>query len=205
MAITRYLGNHMITPVPMKHTWRIWCRLYMNPRIFLKQERHTTAMTSLQWRHNERDGVSNHQPHDYLLSRYSRRRSKKTPKLRVTGIWEGNSPVTGEFPAQRITDAENVSIWWHYHDISRDVLHMILHLVPFHRTLSVVCLGTCCRHVRTPDPRHRRVYSRVFPGRYKYTPTTPALPQGSSGHQAILALRPSQIGIAEPHVVHDCK
>ena len=24
---------------------------------------------SLQWRHNERDGVSNHQPHDCLLNR----------------------------------------------------------------------------------------------------------------------------------------
>ena len=32
---------------------------------------------------------------------YSRRRSKKTSKLRVTGLCEGNSPVTGEFPAQR--------------------------------------------------------------------------------------------------------
>ena len=27
-------------------------------------------------------------------------RSKKTTKLRVTGLCEGNSPVTGEFPAQ---------------------------------------------------------------------------------------------------------
>ena len=54
---------------------------------------------SLQWRHNERDGVSNHQPHDCLLNRLFRRRSKKTLKLRVTGSCEGN--VTGEFPAQR--------------------------------------------------------------------------------------------------------
>ena len=30
---------------------------------------------------------------------YSKRRSKKTSKLRVTGLCEGNSPVTGEFPA----------------------------------------------------------------------------------------------------------
>ena len=29
---------------------------------------------------------------------YSRRRSKKTSKLRVTGLCEGNSPLTGEFP-----------------------------------------------------------------------------------------------------------
>ena len=29
---------------------------------------------------------------------YSRRRSKKTSKVRVTGLCEGKSPVTGEFP-----------------------------------------------------------------------------------------------------------
>ena len=49
---------------------------------------------------------------------YSRRRSKKTWKLRVTGLCVGNSPVTGEFPAQRASNAEDVSIWWRYHDIS---------------------------------------------------------------------------------------
>ena len=27
----------------------------------------------------------------------------------------GNSPVTGEFPTQRASNAENVSIWWHHH------------------------------------------------------------------------------------------
>ena len=48
-------------------------------------------------------------------------------------------------------------------------------------------------------------FDEVIPGRYKYTSTILALPQGSPGHQAILALRPSQIGIAEPHVVHDYK
>ena len=48
---------------------------------------------ALQRRHNERDGVSNHQPHDCLLNRLFRRRSKKTPKPRVTGLCEGKSPV----------------------------------------------------------------------------------------------------------------
>ena len=27
----------------------------------------------------------------------------------------GNSMVTGEFPAQRDSNAENVSIWWRHH------------------------------------------------------------------------------------------
>ena len=33
---------------------------------------------------------------------------KKTPKLRVTGLCAGNSPVTDEFPAQMASNAENV-------------------------------------------------------------------------------------------------
>ena len=51
-------------------------------------------MTPLQWRHYGRDSVSNHQPHDCLLNRLFRRRSKKTSKLRVTGLCAGNSPGT---------------------------------------------------------------------------------------------------------------
>ena len=37
-------------------------------------------------------GVSNHQPHDCFFNCLFRRRSKKTPKLRVTGLCAGNSP-----------------------------------------------------------------------------------------------------------------
>ena len=47
---------------------------------------------------------------------YSRRISKKTSKLRVTGLCARNSPVIGEFPAQSATNAENVSIWWRHRD-----------------------------------------------------------------------------------------
>ena len=70
---------------------------------------------ALWWRHNGRDSVSNHQPHDCLLNRLFRRRSKKTSKLRVTGLCVGNSPGTGEFSAQRASNAENASIWWRHH------------------------------------------------------------------------------------------
>ena len=57
-------------------------------------------------------GAIAHQPHDCLLNRLFRHRSKKTSKLGVTGLYVGNSPVTGEFPAQMASNAENVSIWW---------------------------------------------------------------------------------------------
>ena len=73
---------------------------------------------TLQWRHNEHDGVWNHQPHDCLLNRLYIHRSKKTSKLRVTSLGEGNSPVSGDFPAQMVSNAENVSIWWRYHEYS---------------------------------------------------------------------------------------
>ena len=47
---------------------------------------------SLHWRYNDHDDVSNHQPHGCLLNRLFRRRSKKTSKLRVTGLCVRNSP-----------------------------------------------------------------------------------------------------------------
>ena len=53
---------------------------------------HITAAKSLHWRHNDQDGVSNHQPHGCLLKRLFGRRSKKTSKLRVTGLCAWNSP-----------------------------------------------------------------------------------------------------------------
>ena len=43
-------------------------------------------------------------------------RSEKTSKLRVTDLCEGNSPMTSEFPTQRASNAENVSILWRDHD-----------------------------------------------------------------------------------------
>ena len=83
--------------------------------------RHPTACP-LQWSHNGHDGISSHQPQECLLNRLLRRRSKKTSKLRVTGLCEGNSPWTGEFPAQRASNAENVSIWWCHHALKGKLL-----------------------------------------------------------------------------------
>ena len=61
----------------------------------------TIIVITLQWCRNERDGVSNHQPHDCLLSCLFRHRSMKTSKLRVNGLyarnssWPVNSPHNG--------------------------------------------------------------------------------------------------------------
>ena len=53
---------------------------------------HMGIHNTLQWRRDDHEGVSNHQPHGCLLNRLFRRRSKKTSKLRVTGLCVGNSP-----------------------------------------------------------------------------------------------------------------
>ena len=76
---------------------------------------HMLSSAPLRWRHNGHNCVSNHQPRHCLLNRLFERRSKKTSKLRVTGLCARNSPGTGEFPAQMASNAENVSIWWRHH------------------------------------------------------------------------------------------
>ena len=85
---------------------------------------------TLQWRHNGRGSVSNHQPHHCLLNRWFRRRSKKTSKLCVTGLCARNSPGTGEFPAHMASNAENVSIWWRHHE-----------MIPLNRRMTGCCLN----------------------------------------------------------------
>ena len=54
-----------------------------------------------------------------LLNRLSRCRSKKT-----TGLCEGNSPVTGLFPALRASNAENDSIWWRHHESNEHIQYI---------------------------------------------------------------------------------
>ena len=54
---------------------------------------------------------------DCLLNRLFRRISKKTAKLGVIGLCEGNPAVIGGFPSQRASNAENVSIWWRHHEL----------------------------------------------------------------------------------------
>ena len=75
-----YEGNSPVTVVPITKASNA-------ERVFV-----SWCQNALRWRHNDHAGVSNHQPHGCLLNRLFRRRSKKTPKLRVTGLCAGNSP-----------------------------------------------------------------------------------------------------------------
>ena len=74
----------------------IWCNLLTSTRIANMSWMTCVVVKQIQSKSN---GVPNHQPRDCLLNRLFRRRSKKTSKLRVTGLCVGNSPLTGEFPA----------------------------------------------------------------------------------------------------------
>ena len=47
---------------------------------------------------------------------YSGAEQRKRQSSASLAFVEGNSPVTGEFPAQGASKAENVSIWWRHHD-----------------------------------------------------------------------------------------
>ena len=82
-----------------------WCRHKENNSMSVSDN------ISLQWRYDGHYSVLNHQRLYCLLSRLFRRWSMITSKLGVTGPCVGNSPVTGEFPTQRASNKENVSIW----------------------------------------------------------------------------------------------
>ena len=119
-AFQRNPNTALITTVMLN--WRPDCD--PNDQVTIRWRSEWRAMDrdgslSLQWRHDWHDGVSNHHPCDCLLNRLFRRRSKKTSKRRVTGLCVGNSPVIGEFPAQRTSNAGNVSIWWRHHGLGK--------------------------------------------------------------------------------------
>ena len=114
-------------------------------------------------RHNhysndEHDGVSNHRRVDGLLHRLFRRRSKKTSKLCVTGLCEGNSLVTGEFPSQRASNAGNISIWRRHREMIPTTAFPHLHLptptftAPHHRSpLDTDNLPASVQGYRSPN------------------------------------------------------
>ena len=72
---------------------------------------------TLHWRHNGRDGVSNHQPYDCLLNLFSGADQRKHQSAASLAFVRGIPRArTGEFPAQMASNAENASIWWRHHE-----------------------------------------------------------------------------------------
>ena len=76
------------------------------------------VLESSQWRHNNHNGVSNHQPHGCLLNCLFRHRSEKTSKLRVTGLCAWNSPGPVNSPhkgpvTRKMFPFDDVIMWQH--------------------------------------------------------------------------------------------
>ena len=113
--MTRFLNLHSVYKLLTKLERDGWA--HGLSQIWVPPTAQLSRAWPLQWRHNERDSVSNQQPRDCSLKRLFMRKSKKISKFRVTGLYEGNSPMVGEFPAKRASNAKNVSIWWRYHGI----------------------------------------------------------------------------------------
>ena len=72
---------------------------------------------------------------------YSDADQTKTSKLRVTGLWADNSPVTWEFPAQMVSNAENASIWWRHHEVYDFCKPLLIQ----QRWLITYMLNVCCQ------------------------------------------------------------
>ena len=81
------------------------------------QTSHVLELKAIQCCHNEHDGVWNQVCQDCLLICLLTRRSKKTSKLCITGLCEGNPLVTGGFPSQRASNMDKASIWRYHHEI----------------------------------------------------------------------------------------
>ena len=107
------------------YTWAWWglCLLSRVPARTARE--HGLINVTLQWRYKKHDGVSNNKPHDCLPNRSFRYSWKEISKLRGTDLCEGNSPVTGEYPAQRASDAQTASLLCTHHFMADHFLDKI--------------------------------------------------------------------------------
>ena len=139
-------------------TMELWVSKNAIPQTISRKDK------TLRWRHNDHAGVSNHQPPGCLLNRLFRRKSKKTSKLRVTGLCAGNSPGTGEFSAQMASYAENVSIWWRHHEMKIPKLVLFYVCLCHLCTYSHIYTGTIPGSVTSFSPRASiwKIYSMKF-------------------------------------------
>ena len=95
----------------------------------------------LQWHNIERNVVWNHWCLDCLLNHLFRGRSKKTSKLHITCLCEGNSLVTSEFPTQRASNVENSFddiIMWGIHGSWKE--GAVLWETPFTRIIRIISM-----------------------------------------------------------------
>ena len=111
-----------------------------------------SRVRSLQWCHNERDGVSNHQPYDVHSTVYSgvdQRKHQSSASLAfVWGIhrWPVNSP-------QKASNAKNISIWWR---------HPVSYPTTFLWNDKIIATTVICHRVRwcyVLSPHNKFIYN----------------------------------------------
>ena len=90
--IDRVIKGFYCTMKKNRHQGVHFTNRLMEIRVSISNYNYGFQCETLRWRQNGRDSVSNHQPRHCLLSLLFGRRSKKTSKLRVTGLCVGNSP-----------------------------------------------------------------------------------------------------------------
>ena len=100
--VERNNGNDILTVSVLnmkQYLARFTCLAYYQPH----------PATSLQWRHNECDGLSNHRRFDCLFHAQIKE-NIKAPRHKP--LW---GEFTGDRPTRRASNAKNVSIWWRHH------------------------------------------------------------------------------------------
>ena len=133
----------------------------------------TEVISTLQWRHNGRDSVSNHQLHDCLLESFIQthiqQNVKALPHLPLCGEFTGDRWI----PAQMASNAENVpfgDVIMRKSMASRYIFCYLLlrhgHVISSHSFFEGITPHSCSHYnsnlVTTPlnnrDHRHRRHY-----------------------------------------------
>ena len=106
----------------------------------------TQMARTLRWRSIRHGGVSNRQPHLTIVysTVYSGADQRKHQSSASLAFVRGNSPGTGEFPAQMASNAENISIWWRHHGSMTWSTHVVI-LCTFH-VLVYACVLLVWRH-----------------------------------------------------------
>ena len=82
-------------------------------RLFLDSSQ---SHQTLQWRHNERDGISNHQPRDCLFNRLFKAQIKEN--IKAPRHWPSWGEFTGDrwIPRTKGQYHGKASIWWRHHE-----------------------------------------------------------------------------------------
>ena len=119
-----YVNHHILTPLDS-------CNLFIEHKQ-LRKPLWNTANMSL------RTCVVVKQMQSNQSTVYSGTDQRKHQNSASLAFFEGNSPVTDEFPVQRASNAENDSIWWCYHATVEHAALVVIVMITIALTLSQI-------------------------------------------------------------------